>query len=282
MSEFKYACPVCGQHIKCDSSQSGSVMECPTCLQKIVAPQAPSSPDQKFILSGRRLGDGSLTQILARPLPAPARSPFPLAAVALVVLLIGTATAAVVFRDQLFKSSHHPAPAPVVSQAPSPPADTLLEDIPHASDTNWLASLDGVAFPETPAAGRIHGVDFLCDRAYFQNGALTLRLGNKGAPEFALSINFNGAQADALAGKSINIATNTHVAAPVTLRWKDGDQTIKDSFDTGYALRLAFGSLDDNHVAGKIYFCAGDAARSYVAGTFLAEIRKGKPVKPIQ
>ena len=42
MSEFKYACPVCGQHIKCDSSQAGSQMECPTCFQKITVPQAPS------------------------------------------------------------------------------------------------------------------------------------------------------------------------------------------------------------------------------------------------
>ena len=42
MSEFKYACPVCGQHMKCDSSQSGTVMECPTCFQKIIVPQAPA------------------------------------------------------------------------------------------------------------------------------------------------------------------------------------------------------------------------------------------------
>jgi len=51
MSEFKYACPVCGQHIRCDSSQAGSVMECPTCFQKITVPQAPASEEQKLILT---------------------------------------------------------------------------------------------------------------------------------------------------------------------------------------------------------------------------------------
>lgn len=51
MSEFKFACPVCGQHMMCDTSQGGSIMECPTCFQKIVAPQAPA-PDAKFILTG--------------------------------------------------------------------------------------------------------------------------------------------------------------------------------------------------------------------------------------
>ena len=55
MSEFKYACPVCGQHLKCDSSQSGSVMECPTCFQKITVPQAPADSDQKFILTGSKV-----------------------------------------------------------------------------------------------------------------------------------------------------------------------------------------------------------------------------------
>src|SRR5208337_2840965 len=63
MSEFKYACPVCGQHIKCDSTQAGTTMECPTCFQKIIVPQAPASNDQKFILHGTKVG-------AERPLPA--------------------------------------------------------------------------------------------------------------------------------------------------------------------------------------------------------------------
>jgi hypothetical protein len=53
MSEFKFACPVCGQHMMCDTSHGGSVMECPTCFQKIVAPQAPA-PDTKFTLTGSK------------------------------------------------------------------------------------------------------------------------------------------------------------------------------------------------------------------------------------
>lgn len=55
MSEFKYACPICGQHIKCDVSQAGTVMECPTCFQKITVPQAPATAEQKFILTGSKV-----------------------------------------------------------------------------------------------------------------------------------------------------------------------------------------------------------------------------------
>jgi hypothetical protein len=54
MSEFKFACPVCGQHMMCDISHGGSVMECPTCFQKIVAPHAPA-PGTKLILTGTKL-----------------------------------------------------------------------------------------------------------------------------------------------------------------------------------------------------------------------------------
>jgi DNA-directed RNA polymerase subunit RPC12/RpoP len=51
MSEFKFACPVCGQHITADSNAAGSRLECPTCFRKIVVPQAPAVADPKFILS---------------------------------------------------------------------------------------------------------------------------------------------------------------------------------------------------------------------------------------
>ena len=106
MSEFKYACPVCGQHIKCDSSQSGSVMECPTCFQKITVPQAPATDDAKFIITGTKVGE--------RPMPtagvdtgaaSPPEKHFSLAAFAVVVLLCAVAAAAFVFRGKIFKSA---------------------------------------------------------------------------------------------------------------------------------------------------------------------------------
>ena len=106
MSEFKYACPVCGQHIKCDSSQSGSVMECPTCFQKIIVPQAPRTDDPKFIITGIKVGE--------RPLPVasadtgvatPPAKDSPVAGIAFVILLCAMVAAAFVFRGKIFKSA---------------------------------------------------------------------------------------------------------------------------------------------------------------------------------
>jgi outer membrane lipoprotein-sorting protein len=43
MAEFKFSCPQCDQHILCDADYSGAQINCPTCNQLIVVPQAPRS-----------------------------------------------------------------------------------------------------------------------------------------------------------------------------------------------------------------------------------------------
>jgi hypothetical protein len=40
MSEYKFYCPQCGQHILCDTGHSGMQINCPICQQKITVPQA--------------------------------------------------------------------------------------------------------------------------------------------------------------------------------------------------------------------------------------------------
>jgi len=105
MSEFKYACPVCGQHIKCDSSQSGSVMECPTCFQKITVPQAPATDDSKFIITGTKFGERpvSTASAAAGAAPVPEKH-FPVTVFIVIVLLCAAAAAAFVFRGKIFES----------------------------------------------------------------------------------------------------------------------------------------------------------------------------------
>ncbi|HEY5233841.1 MAG TPA: hypothetical protein VIK35_09945 [Verrucomicrobiae bacterium] len=43
MAEFKFSCPQCGQHIQCDAAYSGEQINCPSCQQAIVVPQATSA-----------------------------------------------------------------------------------------------------------------------------------------------------------------------------------------------------------------------------------------------
>ena len=116
MSEFKYACPVCGQHMMCDASQAGSVIECPTCFQKITVPQAPASDDPKFIITGIKKGERPPTKIPeANPYALPQAKGFPGALVVVVIFIFIGAAVAVVYRGTIFKSK--PAAAAVAESS---------------------------------------------------------------------------------------------------------------------------------------------------------------------
>jgi len=286
MSEFTYACPVCGQHIKCDMSQSGSKMECPTCFQTILAPDVSPMHDPKFVIMGTKVGERPIPTAVTTSgtptTPTPAKKS-PVAAVVLVVFIFAAGAAVFMFGGKIFKSdggqTSRTAPAknhpPQKNQTPVPPPVVALP----ADDTNWMLNLGAVTMPDSMAAGRVHGQNFNCDRAVLQGGMLTLRVGARGAPDFGMVINFSGVPAEALAGQTINVATNADKAAGVTLRWKEGDLSLRENFTNNYAMRLEFGQIADNRMPGKIYLCMPDGQKSYVAGTFNAEIRKPKPPK---
>ena len=288
MSEFKYACPVCGQHIKCDSSQNGSVMECPTCFQKITVPQAPATDDPKFIITGTKFGERPAPKIAdGSSIPVPAEKNLPLAVVVVLLVLIVAAGAAVfAFRGKIFKSAgtgtNQVASAAVQAQTPAtnktnpaPPQPAPVA--PPASDTNWTLNLDTVTIPNSLVAGYIHGKALVPERMFVNGDGLTIRTAEY-PPEVGVTIYLRPDPIESLFGKSVVIKTNTANAPAVNLRWKDAQgHAVEQPERAGYALRIEFGQPAGNTLPGKIYLCTPDEAKSYVAGTFNAEIRKPKP-----
>jgi DNA-directed RNA polymerase subunit RPC12/RpoP len=286
MSEYKYACPVCGQHMMCDSSQAGSVMECPTCFQKIIAPQAPSGDDQKFVLTGTKVGERPAPKIPTAGFTAGSggknSSLGTIVVIVVIIGLLGAGAAVFAFRGTIFKSGAAPvADDPNQSSVKNQPPPKPVLVAPPASDTNWTLNLDEVTnFPDGPVAGRIHAIDFIMERSYFQNGILTLRAAGHGPLEFGCTVNFGGAQAEALAGQTINVSTNADTAARITLHWKSDTDSGKDNFESGYAMHLEFGALANNRLPGKIYLCIPDNEKSYLMGNFNADTHKPKPKTP--
>jgi DNA-directed RNA polymerase subunit RPC12/RpoP len=273
MSEFKYACPICGQHIKCDSSQAGSTMICPTCFQKIIVPQAPASDDQKLILAGTKAGERHPARDPeANPYAASAAKGFPGAVVVLVILLFVGVVAAFVYRGTIFRTQPRGSATPKMSSTSNAASAKPPVVAPMADDTNWMLNLAGVAIPDSTAAGRIHGQDFIIEHASFYNGSLILRAGAHGPVTSGITINFSGAAPEALAGKSLNILADTNKSARVSLHWQDDADTGRDSFQDSYALRLQFGSLTNNRLPGRIYLCTPDPQKSYLMGTFTADV----------
>jgi DNA-directed RNA polymerase subunit RPC12/RpoP len=121
MSEFKYACPVCGQHIRCDSSQAGVVMTCPTCFQKIIVPNAPASGEQKFILAGIKVGNERPTPKILEPAPARSSTGLSGSMVVAIILAFICGVAATIYYETIFKHSSHAQVNPVsVAGQPQP------------------------------------------------------------------------------------------------------------------------------------------------------------------
>ena len=279
MSEFKFACPVCGQHITVDSGTSGEQIDCPTCFRKIVVPQAPASHATKLILSAAQVGN-------ARPSSADAYSQLgpmrpgsrhlPLTVFVLLVLLLGAGVAALyVYRDRVAQAFRRSAPAATNAAPQEITTAPLNTTYPVPTNITWSLDLTNTDIPEATAAGSIHGSGFYCERASLRGGLLSLSQGKAWPWDLSVALNLYARRGEELSGKTVNIDSARIKAPAVVIRWKDsGQQPATETINGGYALRLVFGQSTNGRIPGKIYICLPDATRSVVAGTFDAQIRK--------
>jgi DNA-directed RNA polymerase subunit RPC12/RpoP len=286
MSEFKFACPVCGQHITADSSTSGGQIECPTCFQKIVVPQAPESGTNKFILSASQVAKprptSDATASRLGPLHRSAhRSSLP-ATIGLLVLLCAAGAVAFHFRERIFKSFRAPAPAAtnVLASQPVPPAP-LNPTHPMPTNIAWTLELTDAVIPDTPVAGKIHGSGFAYDRAVLLGGLLLLGQGAAPPYDLGFGVNFVARHGEELSGKTVEIPPDQTNSPHVGWRWRDEQQQpVTQIVSNGYLLKVTFGKPSNGHISGKIYICLPDADKSFAAGTFDAEIRQPPPANP--
>lgn len=279
MSEFKFACPICGQHITADSKDTGSQISCPTCYRKIVVPQAPATVDPKFVLSASEANKprpAPTTPPLEGIQPTPKKSALP-ALIIWLVLACGTIATLVVLRG---KFSHSKPPVEEAAEESPDSGKPESPTQPEYTGTNlWTMDLAKVSFPDAPAFGSIHRRAFTLDRATLTGSNLTLRVGSKGSVELGLNVYFFNRLPEELSGKTAEVKPSDAKAPRVVLRWMEAkreSQTIR----SGYAMKVEFGTLADNALPGKIYLCLPDGSKSWVAGTFRAEIRKPSPPKP--
>jgi hypothetical protein len=276
-SEFKFACPVCGQHITCDSRSSGTQVECPTCFRKLIVPQAPRSGSPNLVLTASEVSTRPAASAGGvEPFAGRSKRKYPVAALALVIVLSAVAGGGYVFRDQMVRIMQHEPPT---GRTPAPKKSRSVI-APQANDANWTLDLSNIRIPQTPAAGRIHGEDFLVQRATLQGGTLNFRQGQNWPPELGLTVNLFANRSEDLAGQTIQIEATRADSPRVVLRWKDdAERPLTKSFSAGYALRLEFGRVSGSRMSGAVYLCTPDDAKSYVAGTFTAEIRRPSPAK---
>ena len=281
MSEFKFACPVCGQHITCDSGSSGSPMACPTCFRNLVVPQASVPGASNLVLSA------SEVQTRTTPLPgngealpgrAGPKKGLPWATLALALVVCLAAATAFVFRARIL-SAYQQAVRAETNAPPSAPKP----DVAAVPATSWTLNLADAKIPAATAAGQINGQSFTLPGATVVNDLLILWPGTTWPPDAGVAVSLSqfAKKAEDLADRTIIIEATRTNAPRILLRWKDEQgQSVTRDFHEGYALRVEFGSLAGTRLPGKIYVAAPDEAKSYVAGIFELEIRKPSSPKP--
>ena len=248
MSEFKFACPVCGQHITADSSTSGGQIECPTCFQKIVVPQAPDVRRHQVHPLGCPGSQAPPRLARCRALPGPDAALVP------PHLDSGPHCAARRARCRRRGGVPFPGPAPqaalrrlapaqtnpVVAQpaTPAPPNPTH----PVPTNFSWTLELTNAVIPDTPVAGEIHGSGFAYEKAVLHGGLLLFGQGTAPAWDLGFGVDLVARQSEELSGKTVEIAPDQTNAPRVGWRWKnDQQQPATQIISNGYLLKVTFG-----------------------------------------
>jgi hypothetical protein len=274
MSEFKFACPVCGQHITADSNASGKPLECPTCFQRIVAPQAPLSGDPKLILSATKAAAPPTSIGLEPPIRKSKLQSLKASLIPLSLLLVTGSLAFLLWHNQLTSLANGLAER-ATSPAAKPPQPTAFKS-PHPipANVNWTLNVATAPIPNGEVVGSVHGNGFLCEHASFKTGRLSLRQGPAGAPDLGITVSLGALQPEQVAGKAILVTPTNPVPAPrVVLRWKDDqEQPVTEHIRSGYAMKVIFGPAVSGRIQGRIFIALPDDQKSFAAGTFEAEI----------
>ncbi len=208
--------------------------------------------------------------------------------ITLLVLACGAGATLFALRHQIFHSKppeeaaadqsatgQPDSPAPPGPQAESP-AQPLF-----AGESLWTMDLSAAKIPEAQASGSIHKRAFTLERATLTGSNLTFRVGRSGPVELGLNIIFFNRQAEELSGKTAEVNPTDPVAPRVVLHWKEEDR-LSETFHTNYTMKVEFGLAANGAIPGKLFLSLPDDSKSWVAGTFRADIRKPGPAKPKQ
>ena len=240
-----------------------------------MVPQAPASDDTKLILSAAQVTKPR--EASASPGwgfgsgQAAARKSLSVGGPLLILICVGTAL--FVFREKIFRGQARP----LKQQVKGGPKTVY----PIPTNIKWSLDLTNAVLPETIAVGSIHGSGFKCEKATLTGGNLTLRQGGAWPPDLGLSVVLFARAGEELSGKSVEVASDRAPPLPrVVLRWKDDQQKgVTRNFSGGYALKVVFGEATNGRMPGRIFISLPDETRSFVAGSFDAEIRKPAPPK---
>lgn len=263
MSDFKFACPVCGQHLTAAPGNSGDTIECPTCFRALVVPQAPSFPEGKLIMSAVLVGKPRPTQAALVPAAPPSQKDKRLGIAA--GLLIGGLLCALgfaLFGERLWRNT---------SRAVSESELRFQERLRNPTVPVWTLDPRAVRVASKPMTGIIRGQPFTCEKAFLRGNHLVFRQGTGSPPALAMIISMHSPVTNSL---HIKFTPGSPAPHPqVVVRGKDErGHSSSQAYKSGSMIHLALEFGPANTFSGHAYVAAPDDARSFVSGTFQGEV----------
>jgi len=143
--------------------------------------------------------------------------------------------------------------------------------------SGWTMTLAGVETPSSVVAGRLHGRPFKIDKVVLDGrGWLKFMQGTDAIADLEMDIVLFERDINKLSGRTVTVPSQTPGPVPrLFMMWKDAGASTPNqtSFTDNYALRLEFGPLAGGSLPGKIYLCIPDKEKSFLAGTFEAQLK---------
>lgn len=169
------------------------------------------------------------------------------------------------------KSDPTPKPVPQATPKPNP--------LPAAD----LYTLDTTKhnIPPAPVSGRLKGKAFTPDRVELEGNKLSLRAGGDFFPDQEISLTLKGDSVPAeglkLVVKSSQKWTDDQSPPMMQVAFKKPNSNLPETqfVNDGYALTLELGKPEKGKVPGKIFISLADPEKSYLAGTFTAQRKRG-------
>lgn len=258
VSQFKFACPVCGQHLQARAEEAGETTECPSCFKELTVPQAPTNGGGKLLITAA-LADGRRSSASRRPRrgshptrPLSARGP-------LVFILLAVVAIGLVFGVILFSGNKNSN------------SGRDMFGRPYL----WTEQEAKLTLVETPVVGRLNGRDFELTTAFWKDTQLTFEQAGEGPEKLELQITFPLRGGELVPGKTFRLgAGDAPFGTPMQVSWTDENGAVRRrSIASGYVLWITFDEVSKATVAGRIHLCLSGTNQSWVAGQFSAENR---------
>jgi hypothetical protein len=153
-------------------------------------------------------------------------------------------------------------------------AEILVEGGGKTPAAGKLEDVSAQPIPDKLAAGKVGGKEFKVEKATLDQSMAILELRHGDDMKFVIFL-FED-DSDSFDGKNYKVTPKQDAAPPhihLSYEVEGKDMPNAEVFTEKYTMKLEFGTAKDGRIPGKIHLRLPDEARSFVVGTFEAEIK---------